>query len=247
MRNISFVILLLVYIPSQAQLAIGCKSGIGISAGSFKQNNYRDEFKVGFIPAFNIGAVAEAKVGDMFGLLMEMTYSSKGTLVKRNGVEYIKNKHRLNYIDFPLLLTTKFEIESKRFFAGFGPTLSYWLNGSGVVRGEELEEWDLERLKYNLIVQPEKINAEDDVLINDFNSLQFSLSFCFGHEMKMREGQKLLISLKYDAGHTFLSNTKEVSYPLGSYSPDFRSNNQVISLSAYYLFDFNTLRRNLAK
>jgi hypothetical protein len=237
-------------VTAEAQLALGVRGGVSVGFPGYSRayrSIYLDEYDVGFSPGMTFGLVGDTKVGSKFSLQTELNYSLKGVGVKREGGEFVNNTMMLHYIDFPILLKTRLNKGPQKFYLTFGPTISYWLGGNMNIKANELDEWDVERLSLAMTFDPAKQFEDDLIYIPESNRLQFGLSIGGGFENDLRNGQRFMIDVRYDIGHTFLSTVREVDTSLATYQANMETNNQVIAVSVIFVYDLKTLRRNLAK
>jgi len=234
----------------QGQMAIGVKGGVLVGKPGYSRayrSIYLEEYNVGFAPGMTIGAVADIKVGSKFSLQNEINYSLKGVKISKEGSDYVTNTMMMHYIDYPILLKTRLNKGRQKYYITFGPTISYWLGGNMNISANELDEWNLERVKLGFTFNPENSLDGSKIYIPDANRFQFGLSIGGGFENELHNGQRFIVDFRYDIGHTFLSKEREVNTDLVTYQANMETNNQVFAVSVIFVYDLNTLRRNLAK
>ncbi|MFW5762398.1 MAG: porin family protein [Cyclobacteriaceae bacterium] len=244
------IAILFLAIEAEAQLAIGARGGVMVGKPGFSRayrSIYLSEYNVGFAPGFTIGAVADIKVGSMFSLQNELNYSLKGVRIKRGGSDYVQNTMMLHYLDYPILLKTRLNKGRQKYYLTFGPTISYWLGGNMNIRANELDEWGIDRAILGITYNPDNALDVKSIYVPEANRFQFGLSIGGGIENELHNGQRFIFDLRYDIGHTFLSKEREVDIELATYQANMESNNHMISFSVIFVYDLNTLRRNLAK
>lgn len=242
--------LLLMVTNVEAQLAVGAKGGVSVGKPGFSRayrSIYLEEYNVGFAPGMTLGLVADIKVGSKFSLQNELNYSLKGIKIKRTGSDFVTNTLMLHYLDYPVLLKTRLNKGRQKYYMTFGPTISYWLGGNMNIKANELDEWDLERVKLGITFNQDNSLDGESIYVPQPNRFQFSLSIGGGFESELHNGQRFIFDLRYDIGHTFLSKEREVDTSLITYQANMESNNHIFTASVIFVYDLNTLRRNMAK
>ena len=237
-------LLIIFHSPAAAQFLIGPKVGIQVSRVAYKDKEYRKDYSTRFKPGYNFGLVLNYKVNQTYSLHTELFYSRKGKVEKDKESE-IKNVAAYNYIDLPLMLRIsthkKIKKQNVEYYGNIGSSFGYWLGGKGKISTPELREYiDSEEMKYK-IKFGETDNHRETLAVIDPNRLQIELSVGGGAILDMPGGQKLMIDLRYGygIGQTFLGKKNSGDFGLSGYVDNFEAVNQIISISAAYLFEFN--------
>ncbi len=125
-----------------AQFSYGVKGGLNLSSVS---NMDEEGVDVKMKPSFYLGAFAEYKVNDFFGVSPELVYSRQGVAAEYTDEVKVKLKYRLNYLNVPVL--AKFYV-LEGLSVDLGPQFGFLLNSKQYVKvGGEDETEDLEGVK----------------------------------------------------------------------------------------------------
>jgi hypothetical protein len=239
---------------SFAQLHIGPIAGGNISWTSFNDKDFKDLFKVKPVAGYHVGLHSAFQVRKRFFLHTSILYSTKGKVIKGKVDERLKNTVRYNFVEMPIIYTVdfkgKFGKSGKEFkyFMGVGPNLSYWLGGKGEVYNIDLEEANMGTLSYRI-----KFNKTvDEVSVNEMSiaeptRLQLGLNVQVGMDLEPNPGQRLIIALRYEMGHSNLSKKSNGLLSSTYYEDILQSRNQGLRLSVAYLFDTKVEKRKKGK
>ncbi len=243
---IFFICLFLCTGKLQAQLRVGPKTGFQMAKQVFADKEYRDKYTSGFRPGFNIGAVLNYKVNDLYSLETELFYSQKGK-VSRNTVNFVddvRNRATYHFLDLPIMLRLsklqnyrKYKVE---YYANVGPSLNYWLGGSGDIRSAELVEF-LDTDSFHYTIAFKETDKFGDYYIPGANRFQMSLDFGGGVLFNLGTGQLIMVDLRSSigVGKTFMGEQTGVSYGLSGYEDNFKAVNHIFALSIAYLVEID--------
>lgn len=140
-------------------------------------------------------------------------------------------------------------------YFGAGPTVSYWLGGRGTLTSSDLNENTINPPNYDL---PYKItfkkNPEEipfgTMNVSDPNRIQLGLNVTAGIVFEPMQAQKFMVTLRYEAGHSYFSPDTDGDYGLEGtlfYEDDLQSRNQSAGISIFYFIDLKTEDRNRGK
>lgn len=249
-------------LSSQASSQIvhyGVKTGVNLSWIKHDGASYKNLYRILPTPGFNAGAVASFKVKDRYFLHAEILYSTKGKRVKGKVDKDLDERVTYNFIDVPLMYNMYFDAQLKmknikrfKWYAGIGPNFSYWLGGKGRIYNTEFAENDFPALNYKLIFgkRSEDFAIPKDVYISDAKRLQLGLCIGGGILLEPISGQKVMIDLRFDLGHTWMGSATSADYviPL-DYEPakDLRDRNMGLRLSFMYMLESSLDKKSLNK
>jgi hypothetical protein len=134
-----------------------------------------------------------------------------------------------------------------KYFVGLGPNISYWLNGKGTLNNSDLEEADLEEVSYTTAFKklPEA-QAANEMSIEDPNRFQLGLNFVAGMVLEPAPRQRIMISVRYELGHSYLAKTNGL-FQNTYFQDPLRSRNQGFRVSLAYLIDLKVEERKKGK
>jgi hypothetical protein len=234
------------------QILVGPVGGVNYSWTSFGDKDLRDAYRVSPVIGFHAGGHLSFRVQKRFFLHTSLVYSSKGRLLEGKLDGLLRNDVRYNFIEMPISYTVDFKGRISRnkefkYFLGIGPNLSYWLNAKGTLFNSDFEEENLGELTYHATYKTLTENqAPDEMSIEEPNRVQFGLNIIAGMVLEPAPRQRVMLSVRYEIGHTYLAKTNGMF--LNTYSQDpLRSRNQGFRVSLAYLFDLKTEERKKGK
>ncbi|MCC5922043.1 MAG: PorT family protein [Cyclobacteriaceae bacterium] len=245
---ISFLVLIANNVS--AQLLIGPVAGFQMNSTIFDDDNSADVFSREFVPAFHFGAVLNHDIDGFFSLHFELKYAQRGRDIRAQGIDlervvdnfepnlfvnrfFYGARSRFHFIEVPALLRMSFGREPIKYHFSVGPNVSYWLGGS--VKEYEIRED--ERLTARSRIHFNPSDEPGPVVGPTAQRLQFGLDFGIGTTFDTRAGEKVMIDLRYQWGHSFYSTRS--AYDAGVPYEDLRSAHSIFSLSAAYLFEMS--------
>ena len=250
---IAFLLLLFLLSTSAfSQILVGPVGGVNYSWTSFSNKDLKDAYKMSPVYGFHVGGHLAFLVRRRFFLHTSLLYSSKGRDLEGKLDTKLRNSARYNYIDLPISYTVDFKGKigrSKEFkyFLGIGPNVSYWLNGRGKLYNSDFEENHLDELSYKVVYKKSPENQEaNEMNIEEPNRFQFGLNFIAGMVLEPAPRQRIMVSLRYELGHSYLAKTNGIF--LNTYFQDpLQSRNQGFRISVAYLVDLKVEDRKKGK
>ena len=254
-KTLFFFIALGVSELSVAQVLVGPTLGPQISWTSFDDKDYKDIYTVNPVMGFHAGANLSFRVRKRFFLHTSLIYSLKGKNITSKTDPTFSNKVYYNHLDLPLLYT--YEMKGKigksnrefKWYVGAGPNISYWLGGKGTLKGSQLNEAHLLEVDYKIVFnQDNDFVKEDEMNVEEANRIQLGLNFSAGAVFEPARNQKVMLTIRYEMGHTFLSKNGVGYFPVtNEYTDILRARNNGFRISLAYLIDLRTEERKKGK
>lgn len=201
---------------------------------------------------FHVGGHLAFKVRKRFFLHTSLVYASKGRNLTGELDTKLRNSARYNYIDMPISYTVDFKGKignSKEFkyFLGIGPNVSYWLSGKGTLYNSDFEENNLGELSYKIAFKklPDS-QKPNEMTIEDPNRLQLGLNFVAGVVLEPAPRQRVMVSIRYELGHSYLGKTNGI-FQNTYFQDPLQSRNQGFRVSVAYLIDLKVEDRKKGK
>jgi hypothetical protein len=171
---------------SMAQsITVGPRVGATFSKINIEDaDDFNDEVKS--LSGFQIGAVANIMVNNLFSIQPELLFIQKGMRLE-DGNEYMKTKY--NYLEVPVLAKVTFGTEQLHGFVTGGPTAGYAMSG-----------------KIDMKMEGEEFN-EDIEFEDDDNRFELGASFGVGLGYKLGAGT-LNFDVRYGLGLSSLYKTE---------------------------------------
>jgi len=246
------VFLFVFHLSAFPQILVGPIAGANYSWTAFGDKDLKNDYQVNPVFGFHVGGHLAFKVQKRFFLHTSLVYSSKGRDLKGKADPMLENSARYNFIEMPMSYTVDFKgkignNKEFKYFIGIGPNLSYWLNGSGTLFNSDFEENHISELSYKVVYKkaPET-QAADEMNVPEPNRFQFGLNFVAGLILEPAPRQRMLFSVRYELGHTYLAKSNGIF--LNTYFQDpLRSRNQGFRVSLAYLLDLKTEERKKGK
>jgi len=244
-----FALLLLVTILStttlEAQILVGPVVGPQVSWVSFdKHGDSKGAYKQTPVYGFHAGLGVSFRVHKRFFLNTAFLYSTKGKDLEGKDDALLKFKSKYSYIDVPMIYTVEFlhkvgKVKQYKFFFGVGPNVSYWLGGKGSIENSQLNEMIIDRINYKIVYDKEENDyAENEMNVREANRFQFGLNFATGFVFEPLGYQKVMMTIRYELGHSYLDAKNPGTFRLtNEYKDDLRSRIQGFRVSASYLID----------
>jgi hypothetical protein len=244
---IAISIIIALHPDATAQVLIGPVAGPQVSWVSFDEKHNRDLYQQYPTIGYHAGFGVSFRVQDRFFLHTALLYSQKGKKLSGKTDELLKFNGRYRYIDMPLVYTVEFKQnlgKSKQYkwFFGLGPNVSYWLGGKGSLENSQLSEILVNRINYKIVYnQAPGDFADDEMNVNDANRLQLGLNVSGGIVLEPLGYQKIMVTVRYEFGHSFMSPNSLGEFNLtNEYYDDLRVRPQGFRLSFSYLIDLKT-------
>ncbi len=246
------VFLILLFKDAEGQLLIGPMAGANYSWTTFGDKDLKDTYKTKPVAGIHVGAHVAFRVRKRFFLHTSLLYSTKGKIEEsdKNGLH---NKVRYNYIEMPINYTVDFKgklgrTKEFKYFLGVGPVVSYWLGGKGTLENTDTYEFGHGIQDYKIVFNKDPGDAADnEMVVQDPNRFQLGLNFIAGLSLEPSPGRTVLVSLRYELGHTYLSGTTDGRYGISVFHDPMQIRNQGFRASAAYMIDLKPGTRKKGK
>jgi hypothetical protein len=240
----------------EAQVYVGPVAGGQLSWTKFDNADLYDSYDIKPILGYHAGANISLKVRNRFFLHTSFLFSTKGRRLEGKQDPLLTNRVRYNYIDVPMIYAVDFRGrlgngKEFKFYFGIGPNVSYWLGGKGKLYNSDLEEnadFASRDLAYDIVYGkklPELASNEMNVAAP--NRIQLGLNVASGLVFEPRPDQRILLMLRYELTHSFLSGESNGIFSATYYEDVLQSRNKGIRLSASYLIDLKIENRKRGK
>lgn len=269
LRTQFFILLFLTCdIAASAQLLIGPTLGAQYSWTTFDNKDYKQIYNSKAVFGFNAGVNVSFRVRKRFFLHTALVYSTKGKVIEGKKVtrsqvseEYqdlidpaLKNEVTYKYLELPILYTYEIKMHTKnnkefKWYFGAGPNISYWMGGKGTFFNADRQEATAGPIDYKIVFDQTTDNlSEDKMNVTAPNRLQLGLNFSAGLVFEPMGYQKVMITMRYELGHSFMSKDGRGEFPsTNSYVDVLAARNNGIRLSLAYLVDMKIENRKKGK
>lgn len=239
-----FAALLLSTTTLKAQILVGPVVGPQVSWVSFDSKDSKALYKQKPMYGFHAGLGVSFRVHKRFFLNTAFLYSTKGKYLEGKQDQLLNFKSRYNYIDVPIIYTVEFlhkvgKVKQYKFFFGIGPNVSYWLGGKGYLENTQLNEILVNHIDYRITYNKADNDYNNNQMnVNGANRLQFGLNLATGFVFEPLGYQKIMMTVRYELGHSFLSPENPGTFrQTNEFKDDMRVRIQGLRLSASYLID----------
>jgi hypothetical protein len=252
-RRILIVLLLSSGASAFSQILVGPVAGPQVSWVSYDDKANRDRFGQYPTVGFHGGFGLSFRVHKTFFLHTALLYSQKGKRLEGKEDELLKQRTNYRFIEMPMFYTYEFrqnvgKSRAYKWFVGLGPNVSYWLGGRGSLEDTQLSEILVNRVNYKIVFnRAPGTYADDEMNVNDPNRLQLGLVFAGGIVLEPLGYQKIMVTMRYELGHSFMSPTGQGEFNLTNYKDDMRVRSQGVRLSFSYLIDLKTEEKKKGK
>lgn len=235
------------------QVLIGPVAGPQLSWARFDDQDIRDDYTLKPVLRYHAGAMISLRVNKRFFLHTSFLYSKKGKVIEGLIDKKLENRVTYNHIDIPILYTAEFKAKlggnrSFKYYIGGGPNLSYWLSGKGTISSTDIVEGGVSKINYKVVFKkPLEDVAQNEMTIAEPNRLQLGLNIVTGMVLEPLGMNKIMLTLRYEIGHSFLGRTNGVFPAATDYTDVLQSRNSGIRLSVAYLVDLKTDQRKKGK
>ena len=246
------LLLSLLWFQASSQILVGPIAGANYSWTSFANKDLKDSYKMIPTFGFHVGGHLAFKVRNRFFLHTSILYATKGREIEGKDDILLRNFERYSYIDMPVSYTVDFkgkigDNKEFKYFLGIGPNISYWLGAKGTLFNSDLEENNIGEVSYNAVYKkPIENQQQDEMNVQEPNRFQFGLNFVAGMVLEPAPRQRIMLSFRYELGHSYLAKTDGTFLDTYYQSP-LRSRNQGFRVSLAYLIDLKVEERNKGK
>lgn len=236
-----------------AQVLVGPVAGPQLSWAKFDDSVIRADYTLKPVLRYHAGAMVQMRVNDRFFLNTALIYSRKGKVIEGVVDKKLKNKVAYSHIDLPILYTAEFKAKlgggkAFKYYVGGGPNLSYWIGGKGTISSTDIVEGGVSEINYKVVFKkPLEDVSQNEMTIADPNRLQLGLNIVGGVVLEPLGLNKIMITLRYEMGHSFLGRTNGVFPAATDYTDVMQSRNSGLRLSFAYLIDLKTEQRKKGK
>jgi hypothetical protein len=257
-----FFLIVGLFLPSahiaKAQLLVGPIVSTQLSWVTLDDSDLYTSYSIKPQIGFQIGGGVSFRVQKRFFLNASLLYSLKRKEV--NGIRdpLLINKVTYSSIDMPIIYTAEFSGKvgrSKTFkwFLGIGPTISYWLGGSGTLRSSDAIDTRIASLdsplEYKIVFGPEDTSlGKNQMNIENANRIHLGLNFATGLVLEPHGFNKIMLTARFEMGHSFFSDNSAGQFPaIADYADVLRSRSMAIVFSGAYFIDLKTSHRKKGK
>jgi hypothetical protein len=250
--RLAFLLLTLFWFQASSQILVGPIAGANYSWTSFANKDLKDSYKTIPTFGFHVGGHLAFKVRNRFFLHTSLIYATKGRELEGKTDVLLRNFEQYSYIDMPISYAVDFKgkignNKEFKYFFGIGPNIGYWLGAKGTLYNSDFEENNLEEISYKAVYKKDPENLQQDEMnVQEPNRFQFGLNFVAGMVLEPAPKQRLLLSLRYELGHSYVAKADGTFLNTYFQSP-LRSRNQGFRVSLAYLIDLKTEERKKGK
>ena len=230
-----------------AQILVGPVAGPQVSWVSYDDKDNRGLYRRIPVIGFHGGFGLSFRVNNRFFLHSALLYSAKGKKLQGKEDQLLRFKSRYHYIDFPMYYTVEFinkvgKLKQYKWYFGLGPHVSYWLGGKGHLENTQLSELLVERINYKIVYDKEPDTfSNNEMNVTTPNRFQLGLNLAAGLVFEPLGYQKVMVTVRYEAGHSFMSRDGTGAFnQTNEYTDDLRVRSQGFRVSFAYLIDLNT-------
>lgn len=242
----------LFWFQASSQILVGPIAGANYSWNAYANKDLKDVYKMKPTFGFHVGGHLAFKVRNRFFLHTSLLYSTKGREIDGKADLLLKNFERYSFIEMPISYTVDFKgkignNKEFKYFLGIGPNISYWLGAKGTLYNSDLEENNMSEISYKAVFKKSPENQQQDEMnVQDPNRFQFGLNFVAGMVLEPAPKQRMMVTFRYELGHSYLAKTDGIFLNTYYQSP-LRSRNQGFRISVAYLIDLKTEERKKGK
>jgi hypothetical protein len=249
---LAFPLLSLFCFQATSQILVGPIAGANYSWTTFADKDLKDSYKMIPTFGFHAGGHLAFKVRNRFFLHTSLVYSTKGREIEGKIDHLLKNFERYSFIEMPMSYTVDFRgkignNKEFKYFLGIGPNISYWLGAKGTLYNSDLQENNIDEISYKAVFKASPENQQQDEMnVQEPNRFQFGLNLVAGMVLEPAPRQRLMLSLRYELGHSYLAKADGILLNTYFQSP-LRARNQGFRVSVAYLIDLKTEERKKGK
>lgn len=251
MRILFVALLILGTVPASAQFWFGPK--VGFQRTGFKYQNDEHVFLVNSTSEltqrdiydkvkpnynFNAGAMMTYTASIKYAVHVELFYERVAKSVRSAQFE-LDNRFTYNYLSLPLLLRVQYGKEPRHYYINAGPKISWWMSGKARINESVLGNGDNEFINYDIRYNFRSQPAENEVVIDNPNRIQYALNIGGGALFDIATGARVQVDLRYSWGHSNLGFNRDSE--LEQFYENVEVSNQMISISVGYLIPYNPI------
>ena len=221
------------------EVFLGPKLGISVHKAVFEYSEDEDIFDQKIQFGYQIGGAFSMPLKNIFGFYSELYFSQKGkkTVIVENGLE---NQSKYYFIEAPIMLRLNFQGGSSRsgtynYHFDFGPTVSYWLGGTGTIGQQGFKKY-----KVAFDKDTTEVSKANELVINGPSRWQWGLNIGGGIEYPIKKGQQVFVDLRLVFGNTnLIQNDGYSNFDLFGYDDDLNVRFRQVVISAAYMFSYD--------
>lgn len=236
-----------------SQIFVGPVAGANFTWIRFDEKEKHDVYETNPFISYHAGANVSFKVRNRFFLHTSFIYSVKGKVMDNPSDPVFHHEAKYKYIEIPLVYAVDFKgtvgnNKVYKWYFGAGPNLSYWLSGKGSFSSSPLMESNIDRLDYDIVFRKDAEElAMDEMTIEDPNRIQLGLNLATGIVFEPMENQKLMLNVRYEIGHSYMSRTSDGVFAATFERDDMRIRSHGLRLSLSYMIDLRIENRKKGK
>ncbi len=231
-------------------------AGGQLSWTKFDESKFKDSYNVKPVWGYHAGVNVSMKVRNRFFLHTSILYSTKGRKITGRDDALLSNSVQYKFIEMPIIYAVDFRAQlghgkQFKYFLGIGPNISYWLGGKGKLYNSDLDEnadYASRDLEYRIVFRKEPEDAApDEMNVAKPNRVQLGLNLATGLVFEPQPRQRILVLVRYELGHSFLSRESNGIFVPTYYEDVLQSRNKGIRLSVSYMVDLKIEDRKRGK
>ena len=260
LKCFAILCLLIQTVQVEGQVLVGPVAGGQLDWIVYDDKSYKDEYSIKPSTSYHAGASISFRMAKNVFLQSSVLYTQKGKHITSKEDSLFSNKAKYNYIQMPITFTKEIKMRfgKGRFYNiyfGAGPTVNYWLGGRGKLKSSDLNENLINPPNYDLSYHVTFNNDVSDVAVGDMNvqhanRFQLGLNFSLGIVLQPDKINKVMLTTRYEIGHSYLSQEGSGDYGLSGilyFKDDLQSRFQSFAVSLFYFIDLKTEDRNKGK
>jgi len=199
---------------------------------------------------FKVGGALNYSMSDNFSLHSELAYAQTGKTLTSSSDDNFKHKASYHFLELPLLLRLNFGAQARgvQWYVNAGPQVNYWLSGKGkITASQPAGREGTYDTKYDIRFGEGEVE-EEVAYVHDANRFQFAIDVGGGVILPMR-AQKLMLDVRFSYGTSFMGKGESIPMGVSEFTDNFEYTNNVLSISAAYLFELDIwdLRRGKSR
>jgi len=251
-----FIVIIVVFgtVRLDAQILVGPKAGVQYGWVGLDRDIDKEFLKSEPAIGAHVGGVAIFRVRERFYLHTELLYSFRQQVFTGKLDEQLQSKTTNHFIELPISFKVNFKSSINnlkyQWFAGAGPTVSYWIGGNTELQSSELQEIDRSPSDYKIAFQEIPLEGQDmnTLYIEDANRMQLGIHIVSGLMFEPQNGKAFIVDVRFDYGHSYFAREDYGYYPgLLDYSEPTRARYLAIRLGLTYVFDTNVAESRKGK
>ncbi len=255
-----FIIIIILFATEvvQAQFWIGPRIGMHYTSFKYSEkpiplsngekldenspDSLRYKYDVENSSNFNAGIVFEYTTEGQYSVHGEVIYQRVNNRVtSQKGDPFIDSRSTYNFISVPILLKYDFAITPEiSFYLNGGPRISYWLNGKGNIKADELLEAGDGEKDYKInFSSPSQNNISNNFNIPKANRLQYSFDIGAGVSYNINQNLRTYADVRYTIGQSNMGFNDKADFDLQGYKESIEYSHKIVSFSVGILVGYD--------